>query len=189
MDTEKGAGSVRRTREGQGRAEPAAPPALVRAAPRSGNAAFRLLYRGAHLLLRVWWAIRRPAAEGAAVVVRAGGRVLVVETSYRAGVDLPGGGVGRGERPAEAAARELAEETGIRVDAEQLVPLGVVRFRQEHREVKEHLFGLVLERAPELRLDGREIVAARWLRPEEIAAFDPAPGLALWLAGRAATES
>ncbi len=180
---------MRRTGEGQGRADPATLPTVVRAPARPGNASFRLLYRSAHRLLRLWWAIRRPAAEGAAVVVRAGGRVLVVETSYRAGVDLPGGGVGRGERPAQAAARELAEETGIRVDAEQLVPLGVVCFRQEHREVREHLFGLVLERAPGLRLDGREIVAARWLRPEEIAAFDPAPGLALWLAGRVGTES
>lgn len=174
--------------EAAGRAGEAMPPSLVRAPARPGNCLFRLLYRLAHRLLRLWWAIRRPTAEGAAVVVQAGGRILVVETSYRSGIDLPGGGVGRGETPAQAA-RELGEETGLCVDAEKLVPLGVVCFRQESREVREHLFGLVLEGVPELRLDGREIVAARWLRPEEIAGFGPAPGLALWLAGRFAVES
>lgn len=161
----------------------------VRASIRPADAIWRLALCAAHRLLRLWWWIRRPAASGAAVVVRLGEDILVVETSYRGGVDLPGGGVGRRETPVAAAVRELGEETGIRAGAEELRPLGRVRFRQEGRQVVEHLFELRLREPPVLRPDGREVVAVRWVRPAEVAALQPAPGLALWLAGRSEPES
>jgi 8-oxo-dGTP pyrophosphatase MutT (NUDIX family) len=41
------------------------------------------------------------------------GRVLLVRHSYNAGWRLPGGGVGRGEPPAETVLRELKEEVGL----------------------------------------------------------------------------
>ncbi|MFF2746838.1 NUDIX domain-containing protein [Kitasatospora sp. NPDC058048] len=41
------------------------------------------------------------------------GRVLLVEPRYRAGFQLPGGAAHQGEQIADAAARELAEETGL----------------------------------------------------------------------------
>ena len=41
------------------------------------------------------------------------GRVLLVKQSYMRGWRLPGGGVGRGEAPSLALARELAEEVGL----------------------------------------------------------------------------
>ncbi|MFJ6380485.1 NUDIX domain-containing protein [Kitasatospora sp. NPDC092039] len=40
-------------------------------------------------------------------------RVLLVEPTYRPGFQLPGGAVHQGEQIADAAARELAEETGL----------------------------------------------------------------------------
>lgn len=43
-------------------------------------------------------------------------RVLLVDPTYKAGWEFPGGVVERGEAPARAGMREVAEETGIRLD-------------------------------------------------------------------------
>jgi ADP-ribose pyrophosphatase YjhB (NUDIX family) len=52
-----------------------------------------------------------------AVAVDAAGRIMLVKHTYLAGWWLPGGGVDRGETTADAAARELVEETGLRATA------------------------------------------------------------------------
>lgn len=60
--------------------------------------------------------LRRAMTLGVrAAVVDAGGRVFLVRHSYVAGWYLPGGGVERGETCADALARELIEEGGIRL--------------------------------------------------------------------------
>lgn len=57
------------------------------------------------------------AVEAAGGVVRDfGGRVLMIRCRHR--WDLPKGHVESGETPAEAALREVAEETGVRADIE-----------------------------------------------------------------------
>ena len=54
-----------------------------------------------------------PVALGACALVAREGRVLLVRHSYVRGWLLPGGGVGRGEAPADAIVRELREEIGL----------------------------------------------------------------------------
>ncbi|MFF3072467.1 NUDIX domain-containing protein [Kitasatospora sp. NPDC057936] len=59
---------------------------------------------------------QQPARRiGALVLIRDGKkRILLEDTTYRKGLQLPGGAVHKGEQVADAAARELAEETGMR---------------------------------------------------------------------------
>jgi ADP-ribose pyrophosphatase YjhB (NUDIX family) len=70
-------------------------------------------------------ALRSPVAFGVSAVVEDGeGRVILVRHSYQPGWHLPGGGVARGEPPAEAIRRELREEIGLlKCDPPELVGL------------------------------------------------------------------
>jgi 8-oxo-dGTP pyrophosphatase MutT (NUDIX family) len=52
---------------------------------------------------------------GAAAAVRDGDRLLLTRRSDNGQWCLPGGGVDAGERPAEAAIREVREETGLTI--------------------------------------------------------------------------
>ncbi len=79
-------------------------------------AARRMAYRAAHGVRSLYWRIRRPTTVGVRIaVVSANGEVVVVRHSYGPPyLYFPGGRVDRGETCAEAAVRELAEETAIR---------------------------------------------------------------------------
>jgi 8-oxo-dGTP pyrophosphatase MutT (NUDIX family) len=67
-------------------------------------------------------AFATPVAFGvSAIVDDADGRVLLVRQRYSPGWHFPGGGVGRGEPPAEAIVRELQEEVGLRSSARPIL--------------------------------------------------------------------
>jgi ADP-ribose pyrophosphatase YjhB (NUDIX family) len=73
--------------------------------------------------LRLYRLVFRPDVLGVRCVVEFEGRVLLIRNSYGPmRWDLPGGGVRRGERPEEAARREVREEVGISL--RELHPLG-----------------------------------------------------------------
>jgi 8-oxo-dGTP diphosphatase len=131
---------------------------------------WRLAYRLGFRAARLWWRLRRPDHNGAVVAVWLDGRILAVQQSYRANLSWPGGGIRRGEQPREAARRELREELGLDVRPDDLVLAREMfvdwDFRREHVRV----FELRLRAEPVLRIDNREIVAARFVDPRALLA-------------------
>jgi len=109
------------------------------------------------------------------VAVWYAGRILAVRQSYRPNPSWPGGGIHRGETPREAARRELAEELGLRVAAEDLVLVREIVSEWDFRHDHVRVFELHLAAEPRITIDNREIVAARFVAPEALLA---APGLA-----------
>jgi ADP-ribose pyrophosphatase YjhB (NUDIX family) len=143
----------------------------------------RVALRWAYRLRRGWWRLARPEIRGCRVLaVDEAGRVLLVRHSYGAPHwFLPAGGMRRGEDPVVAALRELGEETGL-----ALVEARLVEVVAEPLAGARNLVHVVVGRADgRLRIDGREVVEARFYEMEEL----PEPlatalpeGLPRWLA-------
>jgi len=146
---------------------------------------YRQGYRAAFRLARLWWRVWPSKGEGAAVILEARGRILVLQESYRDGLGLPAGGIARGETPREAALRELEEEVGIRLEAGHLEELARLDYRHDHRDVRNIVFAAELEAAVAPRVDRREIVWADWCQPEALHGRPLHPALAWYLERRA----
>ena len=126
------------------------------------------------------------------MIDRRAGRVLLVDRAGRAlllhGGDparpgerwwfTPGGGLSGAENPAEGAARELWEETGLRADPAELgepVWHEVTEFRYDHREYRQEQDFFLL-RVDDWKVDTagmdaeeqRTITEHRWWSAEEI---------------------
>ena len=126
--------------------------------------AWRLTLLLGFSLAKLWWRLRRPQHQGALVAMHVDGQVLLLRSSYRRAWNFPGGGVQAGEQPAAAARREMVEEIGLEVGDAALRPGRIECGVWDGRQERVHMFELWLDRLPRLRLDGREIVAARLRR-------------------------
>jgi 8-oxo-dGTP pyrophosphatase MutT (NUDIX family) len=113
----------------------------------------------------------RPSVTVAAVVERDGKFLFVEEIADgRRVLNQPAGHLDPGESLIEACVRETLEETAYALEPSALV--GVYRWRHEPSDTTFLRFafaGAATGHDPARRLD-KEIVAARWLTPEELAA-------------------
>jgi 8-oxo-dGTP diphosphatase len=159
------------------------PPA--RPSPRPGHVfdwAVRVALWCAYHLLLVWWFLRRPDHHGTVIAIWVGPRILMIRHSYRyRWLSWPGGSIHRGEAPADAARRELKEETGLAIAGHALRLVGRALERWEWRYDYVSLFELRLKRAPSLRLDGREVIAASLMSPKEALAQPLVPFIRTYL--------
>ncbi|ACD18607.1 NUDIX domain-containing protein [Paraburkholderia phytofirmans] len=130
------------------------------------DSVWRMALRLGFQFARVWWHLRRPHHEGALVAIYVGQALLLVKSSYRAEWNFPGGSVHPGEAPDAAARREMEEEIGLSTG--RLLPAGSACGIWDGRRDRVHFFELRLDCMPALRLDNREIVAARLASPEEM---------------------
>ena len=104
------------------------------------------------------------------LVIIAGDKLLLIQRLFGPfGYALPGGMVEKGEKPEEAALRELKEETGLQLSKGDLHYIG--KFDKEGRDprgiVVSDAFLVVLDKAPEVK-EGDDAGLAKWVSMKEV---------------------
>lgn len=105
-----------------------------------------------------------------AVVAHPDGRVLVVRRARAPGAgewSLPGGKVEPGEAIADAVAREVREETGLRVRVLRALEVFALERDGHAYDIHEHLCAPVDPEAAVVA--GDDAADARWAHPDELA--------------------
>ncbi|HEY4112512.1 MAG TPA: NUDIX domain-containing protein [Rhizomicrobium sp.] len=114
-------------------------------------------------LLLAFKALASPVAFGVSAIIEdAEGRILLVRQRYSPGWHFPGGGVDRGEPPADAAIRECREEVGLQSSS------APVLYGLYTRAVGIATNVVALYRLPDAIIDFRpnlEIVEIQWADP------------------------
>lgn len=137
---------------------------------------FRCLYLG----FRVYAALFRPCMRGTFVFVWVEDRFLAVRSSYRKNWSVPGGMVGRKEEWMDAACRELGEEVGIFLPDDGLTFISEMSgFKNPNERVQ--CFELRLDTEPDVNIDHREIVEARFMTVAEAREFPLLEGVERYL--------
>ena len=143
-------------------------------------AAYRSFYR-----LSPWWQRRLVRmgtpkyVAGAVVLVHDAtaappGRLLLLRQPPGPGWSLPGGLLGRREPPAVGAARELAEETGIRVDPDDLTPAAPNAIVHSGRQAVDLVFEVSVPPDHDFVLDEAEVHEAAWHPVDALPHLQPA---------------
>ncbi len=104
---------------------------------------------------------------GAVVAIECGDEILFLRQPHRAGWSLPGGLLGRGERPGEAVVREVQEETGLTIE------VGLPLTCQVNARVRrvDVIYRLLVDHKPPVRVGG-EAKDHRWMRLDELPEAD-----------------
>jgi ADP-ribose pyrophosphatase YjhB (NUDIX family) len=111
---------------------------------------------------------------GSLCLIEHQGRLLMLRQRHRTGWTLPGGLLDRGENAAQAAVREVWEETGLQVRVGQ--PVTVVVDPGARRV--DVLFHVPVE-GPPTAVPGSEALEAAWLTPQEAGRLDEPTAAAL----------
>jgi ADP-ribose pyrophosphatase YjhB (NUDIX family) len=125
---------------------------------------------------------QHPYLAVSAAIVR-DGKVLLVRRARNPALNLytlPGGAVETGETLAEAAAREVREETALEIDVVGLAGHREVIVRDEQDRIERHFVIMCYAarwRSGEVKLND-ELDDARWLVPAELTGLRTTEGLA-----------
>jgi 8-oxo-dGTP diphosphatase len=123
-----------------------------------------------------------PAA--CAVVVDDSGRVLLGRRSDTGRWALPAGAIDPGEQPADAAVREVYEETGVRIAVERLAGVALREVTYPHGDVCQYLAVWFRCRAigGHAVVNDEESSAVGWYGPEELPDLDAVDQLRIAIA-------
>lgn len=123
---------------------------------------------------------KRPVSVLVVVATRGGEVLLMERTQPRGFWQSVTGSLRDEETPAEAARRELAEETGIAADAElenchltnhfPIIAAWRHRYAANAHYNREHVFRLTLENRIAVRLNPREHLGYKWMTRDQAAA-------------------
>lgn len=107
---------------------------------------------------------------GAGVLIRDdGGRILLVEPTYKQSWEIPGGSVEANESPRSACSREVAEELGLRLQVGRLL---CVEWQGPEPDRSESLMfiydGGALADPSTIRLPADELTSYRFVEPTEL---------------------
>lgn len=112
----------------------------------------------------------QPKVEIAATYVNVDGKLLLLELSSHkseAGAwGVPAGKIDSHELPIHGAKRELFEETGIDITLQSLKSLGQLYIRKPEIDYVYHLFGLRLEKLPNVQISN-EHQKYKWASAQE----------------------
>jgi 8-oxo-dGTP diphosphatase len=104
----------------------------------------------------------------ASVVLWRGDEILVMKRAggfSAGGWFIPGGHVEDGERPAESAAREVFEETGISVDADSLLLVDVMSYQAGGRTAHTIIYSGACPEGAVCEINDEHLVS-RWMTPD-----------------------
>lgn len=104
--------------------------------------------------------------RGALVAVWSDGRILLIQKSYRKAWSVPGGLVKKGETRKQGAVRETFEEVGICLEQRTLAFIAEMPGELGPND-RAHLFEVEVDTPLDVVIDGREIVKAEFVMPEE----------------------
>ncbi len=141
----------------------------------------RLTYRLTYLVSRAWWFVRRPATSSAGVALWHADKILLVRTSCRTALSLPGGFVKSDELSDKTVRRQTLK--GLEIDLSAgglwLTWHGTLQF--ESRRDTMDIWEMHIESPPRLWFDGRKIVWAGWMTPSEAMKERLLPPVALYI--------
>jgi 8-oxo-dGTP pyrophosphatase MutT (NUDIX family) len=131
-----------------------------------------IIFFGAWL---AFWVYFRVGHGRTRVVLLHEDKVLVMKQWISAGKwGLPGGGLHKGEDPAEGAARELYEETSLKLDPRQLRPVGIASYRKYGHRFDYQIF-VAKVGSKSVRAQRIEVAELEWLQPEALNARNASP--------------
>lgn len=141
----------------------------------------RLKYRLAYLMSRAWWFVCRPATYSTGVALWYTDKILLVRTSSRSALSLPGGFVKPGEMSDKTARRKLLNGLGVDLSAGGLWLVWHKTLRFESRLDTMDIWEMCVESPPRTWFDGRKIIWAGWMAPSEAMKTRLLPPVALYI--------
>jgi ADP-ribose pyrophosphatase YjhB (NUDIX family) len=142
------------------------PPVQRRRAPLVRKAVGMVFYSLPHPVRRRIVRLATPTYTLGSVVLvmdEAGERLLMLRQPPGRRWTLPAGLLNRGEQPIEGARRELAEETGIEADLDELVPGDPCAVVHTSGRWVDNVFRLVRDPdSTQITVDGHEVWDAAW---------------------------